>query len=95
MNQLGVKGFTFLLRPKIFLEQMHFFFSPIKFSFFFLPRRAESVEYQDVKKYHKRGRDMQKKKRILTSLAETDRSVLLGNINGVIAGHPLSFNYRL
>jgi len=35
--------------------------------------RAESEEYQDIKKYRKRGRDIQRKKRILTSLAETER----------------------
>ncbi|KAL9950487.1 hypothetical protein ACROYT_G042985 [Oculina patagonica] len=34
--------------------------------------RAEREEYQDVKKYRKRGRDLQRKKRILTSLAETE-----------------------
>ena len=38
--------------------------------------RAESEEYQDIKKYRKRGRDVQRKKRILTSLAETERSVI-------------------
>ena len=38
--------------------------------------RAESEEYQDIKKYRKRGRDVQRKKRILPSLADTERSVL-------------------
>ncbi|KAJ7381994.1 KRRI-Interacting protein 1 [Desmophyllum pertusum] len=34
--------------------------------------RAEREEYQDVKKYRKRGRDQQRKKKILTSLAEAE-----------------------
>lgn len=36
--------------------------------------RPENEEYYEVKKFRKRGRDLLKKKRILTSLAENERS---------------------
>ena len=38
--------------------------------------RPESEEYTDVKKYRKKGRDVTRKRRILTSLAEKDGYVV-------------------
>ena len=38
--------------------------------------RPESEEYIDVKKYRKKGRDVTRKRRILTSLAEKDGYVV-------------------
>ena len=38
--------------------------------------RPESEEYIDVKKYRKKGRDVIRKRRILTSMAEKDGYVV-------------------
>ena len=44
--------------------------------------RSESEEYQDLKKYRRRGRDLGRKTRILTSLEEKDRWVACKNTAG-------------
>ena len=45
----------------------------------FFACRPESEEYQDLKKFRRRGRDINKKKRVLTSLEKTDRCVVCEN----------------
>lgn len=47
----------------------------------FLYHRPENEEYYEVKKFRKRGRDLPKKKRILTSLAENERCVVHAELN--------------
>ena len=49
--------------------------------FDFLYHRPENEEYYEVKKFRKRGRDLLKKKRILTSLAGNERCVVHADLN--------------